>query len=83
MGVVYRARQKGLERHVALKILPAGEHAPEDLVERFFHEARAAAMADMERAGRVCRNIFDVDLFAFAKVAIAIGSADFKDLADL
>jgi tetratricopeptide (TPR) repeat protein len=43
MGIVYRARQKGLERNVALKILPAGKDAPEDLVDRFFREARAAA----------------------------------------
>ncbi|MFA6562726.1 MAG: protein kinase [Verrucomicrobiia bacterium] len=43
MGVVYRARQVSLNRFVALKVLPA--HLAEDaaFIERFKHEAQAAA----------------------------------------
>ena len=43
MGVVYKAHEESLHRHVALKVL--GEHlaADEDAVERFVREARAAA----------------------------------------
>ncbi len=40
MGAVYRARQKGLERTVALKVLSA---TGAEEVERFFREARSAA----------------------------------------
>jgi tetratricopeptide (TPR) repeat protein len=43
MGVVYRARQKGLDRVVALKILNPRGTAGREEVERFFREARAAA----------------------------------------
>jgi len=43
MGVVYRAQQKGLERTVALKVLPAKAGRDPAFAERFAREARALA----------------------------------------
>jgi WD40 repeat protein/tRNA A-37 threonylcarbamoyl transferase component Bud32 len=43
MGVVYRARQRGLDREVAIKLLSAGQWASEELVESLRREARHAA----------------------------------------
>ncbi|MCC6741650.1 MAG: protein kinase [Planctomycetia bacterium] len=43
MGIVYRAWEPGLNRHVALKVLMAGQSASDDQVQRFLREARAAA----------------------------------------
>ncbi|MBN8726138.1 MAG: protein kinase [Xanthomonadales bacterium] len=43
MGVVYRARQSGLDREVAIKLLAAGPWASHAFVTRFLDEARHAA----------------------------------------
>lgn len=43
MGVIYRARQSGLDRDVAIKLLAAGPWASREFIERFKREAQNAA----------------------------------------
>src|SRR3954462_10125688 len=43
MAIVYRAREKALDREVAIKVLPARLVMDQGFVERFEHEARTAA----------------------------------------
>lgn len=43
MGVIYRARDRVLDRIVALKVIRSGSFASDEEVRRFYREARAAA----------------------------------------
>ena len=46
MAVVYRAREKALDRDVAIKVLPASLGIDKDFVERFEREARTAGQLE-------------------------------------
>jgi serine/threonine-protein kinase len=48
MGIVYRARQKSLDRVVALKILPASAARETSFIKRFISEARTVARLNHE-----------------------------------
>ncbi len=60
MGVVYLARQRHLDRHVAVKMIRSGALASEAEVTRFYTEAKAAAALEH-------RNI--VSIFQFGQAA--------------
>jgi serine/threonine-protein kinase len=46
MGTVYQAHQRGMQRQVAIKVLPADLAADRVLLQRFYQEARTAAKLD-------------------------------------
>ena len=64
MAVVYHARERRLDREVAIKVLPISRSADQDLVERFQFEARTAAKLEhphiipIHRVGEAGRIIY-------------------------
>lgn len=66
MGVVYKARQKGLNRDVALKVLVNGPRLQPAAVERFHREARAVARLVHPNIVRVLSQGADGELHWFA-----------------
>jgi eukaryotic-like serine/threonine-protein kinase len=78
MGVVYKARQIGLNRWVALKMVLAGAHASQHQLDRFLTEAKA--VADLQHPNIV--QIYDIDehdgLPFFSLEFVGGGSLDAK-----
>ena len=73
MAIVYRAREKGLDREVAVKVLPFSLSFDKDFVERFEREARTAAKLEhphiipIYRVGRNDKVIYFVMKFLRGK----------------
>jgi WD40 repeat protein len=79
MGVVYRARQRSLQRIVALKLLPFGEFTREEVVRRFHAEAGAVARLSHPHIVQVHevgtdhgQHFFSMDYVAGPTLAMAI-----------
>ena len=77
MGVVYKARQNGLDRTVALKIILAGQLASPEVVRRFLAESRAAARLQHPNIVRVFeagefegRHFFAMEYVAGSNLAV-------------
>ncbi|MCI0537275.1 MAG: serine/threonine protein kinase [Verrucomicrobiales bacterium] len=73
MGVVWKARQRSLNRFVAVKMIRAGQLAREEDVRRFYNEAEAAAR--LQHAGIVAiHEIGDVEGQHFFSMELVEGA---------
>jgi serine/threonine protein kinase len=76
MGVVYRARDRRLLRHVALKVLPDALQGEPLIRERFLQEAKAAASLDHPN---IC-TVYGVDQAADGQLVIVMPCYDGETL---
>lgn len=92
MGVVYKARQKGLDRLVAIKMILGSHLANADQVGRFYAEARAAAklqdphVVSIHDVGEIHgQHYFAMEFIDGPSLAqrLAAGSMDFQEAARL
>ncbi|RYD67917.1 MAG: serine/threonine protein kinase, partial [Verrucomicrobiaceae bacterium] len=80
MGVVYLARQSGLNRRVALKLLPSGNLAGQEFIQRFRREGELAASLQHPNIVRVFEAGQADGEFFYSMELITGGSlADWKD----
>ncbi len=73
MGIVYRGRQKSLDREVAIKMILAGQFASQEEVDRFYTEATAAAKLDHPNIVPVY-DVGDIDGHHFFSMKFVEGS---------
>ncbi len=79
MGAVYRGRQTGLDREVAVKVLPQELSQHEELVRRFEREAKAMARLDHPHIVRV----FDVGQTADGYWYLVMEHVEGRDLSEV
>ncbi len=78
MGIVYKAKQKGLDRVVALKVLLPNLSRKKSFVERFMREARNAAKLDHPNIVTIFEVGTDKDSYFFSMKFV-----EGEDLADI
>ncbi|MFQ5676292.1 MAG: protein kinase [bacterium] len=76
MGVVYRAQDTKLDRHVALKFLPQHLSQAEEEKKRFIHEAKAASALDHPNIG----TIHEIDVTEDGQMFIAMACYEGESL---